>query len=129
MGKQVRTYLVRHDGMKVGDEVRNFGDFMPEATEFQNLRTYLGAGYLEEVFVDQEEIDEWRKNYKERLAAEEEELEIDDADEDVDEETVSSISESDIDGESGTVKTAPKKKVARKTTKKSVVKTTKKKGK
>lgn len=59
MANQVKTYRVLRDNMKVKGDVRNFGDFMPEASEFSNLRSYLNAGYLEEIFVDQSVIDEF----------------------------------------------------------------------
>lgn len=62
--KQVKTYRVLRDGQKVGDSVRNFGDLMPEASEFSNLRVYLSSHFLEEIWVDQEVIDDFYADLK-----------------------------------------------------------------
>jgi hypothetical protein len=100
MANQVKTYRVLHDGMRVGDSVRNFGDLMPEAAGFSNLRAYINAGHLEELYVDQSVLDDWDKELKKRLKAK---PETDDSDE---------LDEGDNDE---TVEVTPKKKTVKKT--------------
>ena len=59
MGKQVKTWRCLRDNMKVGDDVRNFGDLMPEAGDFPNLRVYLSSNMLEEIWVDDAVVSEF----------------------------------------------------------------------
>lgn len=118
----VKTYRVTHDGMRVGNEVRNFGDFMPEASTFPNLRAYLNAGYLEEIHVEEEAIEEWRKEFDERNAVVE-----DDEDEEVEEEVVDPDPDLEPDSSSTTESkkavVAPKKSVKKAKKKRPVKKT------
>lgn len=56
----VLTYRATQDGMKVGQDIRSFGELIPEAKQWENLSTYLRAGYVEKVYLSQEEYEaEW----------------------------------------------------------------------
>lgn len=101
--KQVKTYRVLHEGMKVGNSVRHVGDLMPEAADFGNLRVYLSTRYLEEIWVDESVIEDFKKELEEREKASQ----------------VPETSDADEGEDSGSVKTVTKKKVAKKTVKKS----------
>lgn len=108
----VKTYRVIRDGLKVGHDIRNFGDYMPEAAEFENLRSLLNTDCLEEVWVEDAALEEWKEEYAQRS------LETDADDEDsLDEVTDESDSEVTVEPK----KTVPKK-IKRKT-KKSVKET------
>lgn len=72
MGKAVRgtgkikTYRCLKDGLRVGYSMRNFGDFVPEAKTMEALPTLLRSDAIEEVFVTQEALDEWRADQEVR---------------------------------------------------------------
>jgi hypothetical protein len=52
----VKTYRATR-ALKVGeDDVRQYGDLVPEAASWENLRAYLASGYIEEVLVDEKDI-------------------------------------------------------------------------
>jgi hypothetical protein len=105
VGKQVKTWRVLHDNMKVGDSTRNFGDLMPEAAEFDGsvLRTLMSTGRLEEMWVDQSVVEDFIKGQKKKDAAAEKETDT----------------ESEVEDEVP----APKKRVAKKSvTKKKTIK-------
>jgi hypothetical protein len=72
---QVKTYRSLRDGQRVGDTIRDFGDFIPEAAEWPNLRAYLNADYVEEVVVDQELLDANLKEVAERSQKADEDVE------------------------------------------------------
>lgn len=116
----VQTYRVLRDGLKVGHDVRNFGDYMPEAAGFDNLRSLLNADFLEEVWVEEEALKKWKEEIAQRslTEADDEDEETPESDED------EGITEPDPDAE---VEEAPKKKaqkkVKRKTKKPSVKET------
>jgi hypothetical protein len=118
---QVKTYRVLHEGMKVGNSVRQVGDLMPEAASFSNLNSYIAARHLEVAFVNQDEIDEFYEELEKReaeRAAEEAEFESESEDEET----------GDEEEATPETKTEPKKRVAaKKTTKKTAKKTVKKK--
>lgn len=62
MGKQIKTYRALTDDLLVGDSVRNRGDFVPEAAGWESLRSYLSVGRIEEVFVDEEVVNDFMKS-------------------------------------------------------------------
>lgn len=109
--ERVKTYRVLRDGLRHGDSVRDFGDFLPEAKELPTVRTLLNANIIEEVWVDQEEFDAWEKNQSEKDKA----LLADSVVEPVD------TDESAKEGEEPESK-SPKKKVTKKATAKRTVK-------
>lgn len=107
MAKQVKTWRVLRDDMKVGDDVRNFGDLMPEAGNFANLRVYLSSGMLEEIWVDESVVEEFMKGRKKTKAPKKDSTEEN--------------SNKSEEGEGKTVKTtkkrtAPRKRVTKKPT-------------
>lgn len=57
MSDPVKTHRVIRSEMKVGDTVRIYGDFVPEAATWPNLHAYIRNGYVEETYVSQETID------------------------------------------------------------------------
>jgi hypothetical protein len=57
MADMVETYRVARSDLNVGDSVRRFGEFVPEAATFPNLYSYLSSGYLEKVWVPNEEME------------------------------------------------------------------------
>ena len=126
--ERVKTWVVLRDGMRVGNSVRNFGDFMPEAPTLPTFRTLLNTNLISEEWVDKERFEEWEKDQKERdenLAAGIDPDDVDDVDED---------EEGEEGGQDLTpapfVKKSPRKKVAKKTAaKKTTSKKTVKKGK
>jgi hypothetical protein len=72
-GKQVKTYRVTHgEGLKVGDSVRQFGELIPEASNWPNTNMYLAAHHIEVAFVDQSEIDEFMKKVNKKPKAKKE---------------------------------------------------------
>jgi transposase-like protein len=58
------------DGDGIHTHERVFGDFVPEAEQWKNVALYLKQGLLEKISVNQSQIDEWREEYEERIAAE-----------------------------------------------------------
>lgn len=116
----VKTYRVLRDGLKVGHDVRNFGDYMPEAAEFENLRSLLNADYLEEVWVEEEVLEEWKQEFAQRsLDTEADEDEEEGNPEAPNEEEGNSEPEPDAE-----VISKPKKKAIKRKTKKTSVKET-----
>jgi hypothetical protein len=57
MASPVKTYRVTRGTLKIGDSVRQYGDFVPEAESWSNKQAYLAAGYIEIAYVSQEDID------------------------------------------------------------------------
>lgn len=115
----VKTYRVLRDGLKVGHDVRSFGDYMPEAAEFDNLRSLLNADFLEEVWVEESVLEEWKEEYAQRslaTEADEEDEETPETDED------EGKSEPDPDADVVVEPKKPSKKIKRKTVKKTQVK-------
>lgn len=66
--KMVATYRVLHDGMKVGDEVRNYGDLIPEAKDWVNIAVYLRNDYIEKVIIPQSELDKFIASRKKKVS-------------------------------------------------------------
>jgi hypothetical protein len=64
----VKSYRVLRDGMKVGNSVRNTGDLIPEAANFENLAVYLRNNFVEKVYVSHEEIAEHEAKVAKELA-------------------------------------------------------------
>ena len=117
---RVKTWKVLRDGVRVGNSVRNFGDFMPEAPSLPTFRTLLNTDVITEEWVDKEQFEEWEESQRERDEALAAGIDPDFVDEDEDEENE----------ESEESRPAPKKKVAKKTAaKKTTTKKTVKKGK
>ena len=56
MADFLKTYRVVRGTLKVGDSVRQFGDFVPEADSWPNKEVYLKTGYIEIVYVPNEEF-------------------------------------------------------------------------
>lgn len=113
---QVKTYRVLKHEVKVGDSVRNFGDFMPEAAEFDNLRTLLNVGIIEETWIDESVLSSWEEGQKARDAERLSALQDENSDS-------STPPESDEDGgEDKKPKKVVKKTAAKKTAKKKVTK-------
>lgn len=50
--------------------VRQYGDLVPEAATWKNLWHYLNAKQLEMVYLNQSQITEWEKRFKERCEQE-----------------------------------------------------------
>lgn len=108
MGKQVKTYRATRDGLKVGDSTRNFGDLIPEAGSWENLRAYLDTNTVEEIWVDEEVLNDFKKKQNKKSKA----------------------AKTEPADETDSGQTEPKKKVARKpAAKKTVAKKTVTKGK
>lgn len=124
----VRTYRVLRDGLKVGHDVRNFGDYMPEAAEFDNLRSLLNADFLEEVWIEEEVLEEWKQEFAQRsldTEADEDDEETNDSDEDDESTKPDGESEEVTSPESDAeVKAKPKKKIKKTVKKKPSVKET-----
>lgn len=121
--ERVKTYRVLRDGMRVGYSIRNFGDFMPEAPSLPTFRTLLNTNLIDEVWVDQEEYDEWEKR---QAKADKELARSQDSDDSEDEE----FPESDDADDTPSEKPKPKKRVAKKRpAKKTAAKKSVKKGK
>lgn len=57
MGKTVKTYRSLRT-QNVDGQVRHFGDFVPEAVDWPNLATYLRSHYVEETFIDSDDLAE-----------------------------------------------------------------------
>jgi hypothetical protein len=122
MAETVKTYRVLRDGMRVGDSVRDFGDFMPEAAEFPTLRTLLNTAAIEEVYVEKKAIDDWRAEQDKRDKRRMEALESgdvydpdeDDSDED---EEIPEVEETSVAPTPKKKRKVAKKKVAKKTEK------------
>lgn len=59
MARTVKTWRVLSaKPLKVGDSYRHRGDFVPEAEHWPSLRSYINAGFVEEVFVEKALIEE-----------------------------------------------------------------------
>jgi hypothetical protein len=76
----VRTYrsltrLLVADDTEAGSHYRHYGDFVPEAGKWPNIGVYLKGQQVEICYVNQSEIDMWREEYAERIAAEDGEKE------------------------------------------------------
>lgn len=56
MGTVVKTYRALRQ-QNVAGQVRYFGDFVPEASEWKNLPVYIRSGFVEETFIDSDELD------------------------------------------------------------------------
>lgn len=59
----VKTYRIIHHEMRVGDEVRRYGDLIPEAADFANLRSYLNTDQIEIVFIPKDQLDKWHEDH------------------------------------------------------------------
>lgn len=106
--ERVKTWRVLRDGLRQGYSVRNAGDFLPEAPSLPTLGVLLRTNVIEEVWVDQEEFDEWEEDQAER-----------------DEALAAGIVDEDDEDEFES-RPAPRKKVKRTVAKKSVKKSVKK---
>lgn len=113
MGDTVKTYRVLRDGMRVGDSVRDFGDYMPEAEEMDTLRTLLNANVIEVVYVDPQAIKDWEKAQakKDRQRIEEEQRALS-----------GEVTEDEEDEDEATPRPKVKKRVAKKTVAKKSIK-------
>jgi len=107
----VKTYRVLKDGMKVGDSVRQYGDFIPEAADWPNLSAYLRANYVEVAYASEDEIATWQEEFNSRQSetdendeeVEDEEVEDEEVeDEEVEDEEIVDESENEDDGENAT---------------------------
>lgn len=56
MGTTVKAYRALKQ-QNVAGQVRHYGDFLPEATEWPNLAVWLRAGFVEETFIDSDELE------------------------------------------------------------------------
>lgn len=61
--KTVKSYRVTGESLKVGNSVRQFGDLVPEAENWPNLRAYMNAGQVEKVYVSESELAEHKKKF------------------------------------------------------------------
>jgi hypothetical protein len=66
MSEIVKTFRVIRTELKVGDTERQYGDFVPEASEWKNRHAYLRGGYIEECYVSQDAIDKNMQEIKSR---------------------------------------------------------------
>lgn len=53
--------------------VRRFGDYVPEASQWRRIDTWLITKRIEQVHINKSELDRWWEEYKERIALEDEE--------------------------------------------------------
>jgi len=67
--------------MRVADDetgetthIRQFGDFVPEASAWRRPDTWLRGGFMEVVYVNQSEVERWRRAYEVRIQEEDAEL-------------------------------------------------------
>ena len=67
---QVKTYRNLRDNLRVGGDLRMRGDFVPEASDWKNLRSYLNTDRLEEIFVDEEVLKKWESDRKKKAKGE-----------------------------------------------------------
>jgi hypothetical protein len=66
---RVKTWKILKNEVRVGNSLRGFGDFLPEAPGLDTFASLLRADFIEEIWVDQEEFDEWEEDQKKRDAA------------------------------------------------------------
>lgn len=62
MAKTVETYRVLKDGLRVGDSVRPVGSLIPEASDWPNTDVYERNGYIQRIWLTEEELAEEMKS-------------------------------------------------------------------
>lgn len=98
MGKPVKTYRALVDGLKVGYDIRNFHDLIPEAESWKPgvIRSYFNLHQIEEFYVDSEELAKFIEERDARWEEAKKKLEEEAA---ILIPTVELVAESEVDGE------------------------------